>query len=109
VKRARKPRSDKGTKVSQPVTLEDIAREAHKAGCAVRVSFDEQTPHVVLPPVSAAELERRSEQVRRDATDGADDQSLREDEPSRVGDIALTVLVVIVLVAVIAGLARSAV
>lgn len=49
----------------------------------------------VFPTIPAEEIERRSEQVR-----------LRDDEPSRAGDIALTVLFVVFVLALIA---RSAV
>lgn len=74
-RRVRKPRQPK----AQPVTIEDLAREASKAGCAVRVSFDEPKPDLVMTnvqPIPHAELQRRSEQVRIDATEGADDPSL---------------------------------
>lgn len=48
-RRARKPRQPK----AEPVTIEDLAREANKAGCAVRVAFDAaptEPQHVVLAP-----------------------------------------------------------
>lgn len=65
-----------------------------------------------IEPIPAAEIERRSEEVRAAARKPVvGEHGLQEDidRNARAGDIWLTVLVIIVLIAIIAGLARSAV
>lgn len=54
-----------------------VVKRANPVPANERVELTEKvfaaTNHVVMPPIPAAEIERRSEWVRRESTDGADD------------------------------------
>jgi len=89
--RPRKPRSDKGTKVSQPLPPVPPAIISR------------------IEPIPAKEIERRSDEVRASARQPVIGEHLRDDVPGRAGDIALTVLFILFVVFVLAFIARSAV
>lgn len=62
-----------------------------------------------IEPISAAEIERRSDEIRAAARQPVVGERLRQDVLGRAGAIALTVLFVLFLAFVLALLARSAV
>lgn len=62
-----------------------------------------------IEPITAAEIERRSDEIRAAARQPVVGEHLRQDVLGRAGAIAMTVLFVLFLAFVLALLARSAV